>query len=362
MGKRTPLYEEHVRLGATIVPFAGWDMPVYYTTVMDEHAATRGHAGLFDTSHMGEIEVSGPDSVAYLQHLLSNDMNKLEPGKALYSVLPNECGGCVDDLTVYMFGKDTYCLVVNASTTDKDFAWLMKQADGYNVKIVNRSESTGMLALQGPAMKEIMAGADAVELPGRFRFREMEVAGVKALVSRTGYTGEDGVELYHDAKDTMHLWNALLDVGGPLGVKPVGLGARDTLRLEVCYSLYGHELSDDISPIEACISFAVAKDKPFIGSEVIHAQMRDGVARKLAAFELTERGVPRDGYPVFVGDENAGVVTSGCFSPTLKKGIGLAMLRTQHIEIGREIAVEIRGKKYAGRIVKRPFVTTGGGK
>lgn len=362
MGKRTPLYDEHVRLGATIVPFAGWDMPVYYSAVIDEHINTRAAAGMFDTSHMGEFLFTGPGVREFLQTLLTNDMAKLEPGKALYSVMTNERGGCVDDLTVYMFSEDKYWLVVNAGTADKDFAWVSARAAGKSFKLRNISAETGMIALQGPRAKDIMAKLASDPLPERFRFAEMTVGGIKAVVSRTGYTGEDGVELYLDAADTVRMWTLLLETGAPLGLKPVGLGARDTLRLEACYSLYGHELTEDISPIEAGIGFAVAKDKTFPGSDVIQKQRAEGPARKIVAFELTERGVPREGYPVFAGDAPAGSVSSGAFSPSLKKGLGLALLKTEFAKEGQEIAVEIRGKRYAGRVVKRPHVPFAGGK
>jgi aminomethyltransferase len=356
MGKRTPLYEEHIKLGANIVPFAGWDMPVSYTAVIEEHTATRNAAGLFDTSHMGEFEVTGPQSVDFLQSIVTNDVGKMTPGFALYSALPNERGGCVDDIYLYMISAERFYIVVNAANIDKDFAWISARTGGWNVKVANLSDYVGMIALQGPAAKDIMAKLTKAELPARFYFKRAEVAGIDTTVSRTGYTGEDGVELFVKSEHAAAMWRAVLDAGAPLGLKPNGLGARDTLRLEACYSLYGHELSDDISPIEACISFAVAKNKKFIGSDVILGQAENGPVRKVMAFELTQRGVPRDGYKVFAGAEEVGHVTSGCFSPTLQKGIGLAMLKLPFAKVGQEIEVEIRGKKYAGIVAKRPFI------
>lgn len=356
MNKRTPLYEEHVKLGANIVPFGGWDMPVYYTSVIDEHNATRERAGLFDTSHMGEVEVSGAESLDFLQSLMSNDIAKIKPGEAIYAAMTNERGGVVDDLWVYMLGQDNYCLVVNASTTEKDLAWIQKHAAGRDVKIVDHSERTGMVALQGPVAVKVFNKLAAAPAPARFKFAVTAMDGMRVVVSRTGYTGEDGVEIYSRAENIAKIWNMILGAGTLLKVAPVGLGARDTLRLEACYSLYGHELSEDITPIEAAISFAVAKGKKFIGCEIIHAQMESGASRKIVAFELTGRGIPRGEYPIYVGGEKAGVATSGCFSPTLKKGIGLAMVDIRHAAIGTELEIEIREKRYEGKVVKKPFV------
>ena len=356
MNKRTPLYDEHVRLGATMVPFGGWDMPVYYSTVIEEHTATRERAGLFDTSHMGEIGVSGPDSLRLLELLVSNSVSALEPGAAVYAAMCNARGGVVDDLWVYMMKPDVYCLVVNASTKDKDLAWIQQAAAGRDVAVNDLSNGTGMVALQGPAAAGIMAGLSSDPLPARFHFAKSQIAGCAVMVSRTGYTGEDGVELYTASGETATVWRALLEAGADAGLVPVGLGARDTLRLEACYSLYGHELSEDITPAEAGVSFAVARAKAFTGSDVILPQIENGPARRVAAFELTGRGIPRDGYPVTAQGAAAGVVTSGCFSPTLKKGIGLAMLQAPFLAPGTDIDVEIRGKNYPGKVVKKPFI------
>jgi len=356
MSKRTPLYDEHVALGATMIPFGGWDMPVYYTSVIEEHKATRERAGLFDTSHMGEFDITGSGSFAFLDSLLAGNLADLAPGRAVYSPMTNERGGVVDDLWVYMIGADTYRLVVNASTAPKDLEWVVRRAAGLDVKVQDASAQTGMIALQGPSAVKIMALFSDKALPQRFRFHTDTVADRQVVVSRTGYTGEDGVELYMDAADTAHLWRSLLESGQPLGLSPVGLGARDTLRLEACYSLYGHELSEDITPAEAGITFAVARGKTFPGSDVVYEQMEQGPARKIVAFELLGRGIPRDGYPVLCGGKSAGHVTSGCFSPSLKKGIGLAMLDAAAAQIGNQMEVEIREKLYPAKIVKKPFV------
>ncbi len=356
MNKRTPLYDEHVKLGATIVPFGGWDMPVYYSTVIEEHLATRGQAGLFDTSHMGEVYVKGPDSLSFLQEIMTNDIAKIAPGGAVYSAMTNEHGGVIDDLWVYMLGTDDYLVVINAGTTPKDVEWIMAKASGRNLSVDNKSDETGMIALQGPAFRQILSRLTPDEPPARFSFSNTKIAGCDVLVSRTGYTGEDGVELYASSDDIVTLWRATLEAGAEYGIKPAGLGARDTLRLEACYSLYGHELSEDITPVEAGISFAVARNKSFIGSDIVLCQIADGPRRRVVAFELLERGVPRDGYKVYSCGEEAGVSTSGCYSPTFKKGIGLAMLDVKYATPGTDIEVEIRGKRYAAKVVKKPFI------
>lgn len=363
MDKRTPLFDEHLKLCATIIPFGGWEMPVYYTSVLDEHAATREAAGIFDTCHMGEIEVSGPQSFEFTQGLVTCDIAKLKPGAAVYGVLTNERGGCVDDLWVYLIEPGKYFLCVNASTKDKDWQWLNLKAPCFNVTLKDLSAETGMIALQGPAAVKIMADVAEGDMPARFHFSTMEIAGVSCMVSRTGYTGEDGVEIYAPACEAPKLWQALLEAGKPRGLKPVGLGARDTLRLEAGYSLYGHELNENITPVEAGISFAVSRGKgAFSGSDVILKQISEGPEKRVAAFELTERGVPREHYPILAGGVNIGETTSGCYSPTLKKGIGLAMIDASRAEIGSDISVEIRGRLYAGKIVKRPFIQFRGGK
>ncbi len=355
MAKKTPLFDEHKALGATIVEFGGWDMPVQYSAVIEEHTATREHAGLFDTSHMGELFVSGGDSRAFLQSLLTNDIGGLSPGCAVYAVLTNEKGGCVDDLWVYMLDDNKYMLCVNASRTDADFEWIAARAGG-DVAVENRSGEYGMVALQGPAAIAVFDEIASAPAPRRFCFNRQDVAGVETLVSRTGYTGEDGVELYCPAAETPALWRALLEAGTPRGLKPTGLGARDTLRLEACYSLYGHEINEDTTPVEAGIGFAVAREKNFPGCEFIYRQMDEGTDRKIAAFELTSRGVPRENYGVAHCGEEVGVVTSGCFSPTLRKGIGLAMLNSNYAVPGTDVEIIIRGRAYAARIVKRPFI------
>lgn len=358
MNKRTPLYDEHVKLGAKMVPFAGWDMPVQYTAVIDEHTAVRERAGLFDTSHMGEADVRGSDAAAFLQSLISNDINRLAPGRCFYTALTNDRGGCVDDLYVYKRADNDYFLVLNASRAAEDLAWLRAHLRDFKVELTDISEATAMLALQGPNTAAIMKALGAPALPPRFGFAEMKFFGIQGTVSRTGYTGEDGVEIYLAASGAPALWRAIIDAGAA----PAGLGARDTLRLESAYSLYGHELTEDITPIEAGIGFVVARGKMFPGSDVVYRQLNQGADKCIAAFELLERGVPREGYEVHSGGRQVGRVTSGAFSPTLKKGIGLALVEAPFKKIGTEITILIRDRHYAGRVVARPFILFAGGK
>lgn len=356
MSKKTPLYNEHTALGATMVEFGGWNMPVQYTSVIEEHTATRERAGIFDTSHMGELFVTGSGSLDFLQSVLTNDISRISLGNAIYAVLTNEKGGCVDDLWVYMLEQDSYMLCVNASRIEADYDWISSRSP-VSVSVENRSGEYGMAALQGPSAIDIFNRLASAAPPERFSFNRQQVAGVETIVSRTGYTGEDGVELYCPAPDAAGLWRSLLDAGREYGLMPAGLGARDTLRLEACYSLYGHEINEETTPVEAGISFAVARDKTFTGSDVIYSQIENGPDRKVAAFELTSRGVPREGYEALIGNETIGHVTSGCFSPTLKKGIGLAMIDSSFSAPGTEIEIRIRGRAYGAVIEKRPFIS-----
>jgi aminomethyltransferase len=361
MPNRTPLYEEHVKLNGTIVDFAGWELPVQYTRLIEEHEATRERAGLFDICHMGEFDVTGSGAFEFLQHALSRDLSPLKPGRCVYSTMLNERGGCVDDLFVYMKGSDSFMLVVNAANIKKDFDWLETAARGRDVSLADRSSVTAKLDLQGPESAAIMRSLCSAELPSRFGFVSANVAGVETLVSRTGYTGEDGFELYCESGRAVELWRAIIEAGTPLGLLPCGLGARDTLRLEAAYSLYGHELSDDISPVEAGLRFAVSTAKDFIGSDVVKKQLAAGAPRQSVAFALVERGVPRDGCEVVANGSPAGRVASGTFSPTLKKGIGLALLNSPAASIGDSVSVIIRNRPYAAEIVARPFIAYRGG-
>jgi aminomethyltransferase len=357
--KRTPLFEVYKDYGAKTIDFGGWDLPVQFSSIKEEHEAVRTKAGLFDVSHMGEIEVKGTDSLKYLQKMMTNDISKLKNSGAQYTAMCYENGGTVDDLLVYKIEDDHYLLVVNASNIEKDFNWLQDHAEG-NVELKNLSEDMAQLAIQGPLAEKVLqklAGTNLSDI-GFFKFQQdVDLNGKKALVSRTGYTGEDGFEVYCDAKDAAALWNEILEAGKEEGVLPCGLGARDTLRFEANLALYGQELSSDITPLEAGIGFAVKvnKEADFIGKEVLKNQKENGVPRKLAGIEMIDRGIPRHGYPVYKGEELIGEVTTGTQSPTLKKNIGLVLIKKEHAELGTELEVEIRGKRLKAKIEATPF-------
>lgn len=359
MLKRTPLFPVYARYGAKTVEFGGWEMPVQFSSIKEEHEAVRTRAGLFDVSHMGEITVRGRGSLAFLQKLMTNDVTKLRPGRAQYTLMCDENGGTVDDLLIYYKGEDDYLLVVNAANTEKDFAWLSEHIDS-DVELENISAQTAQLALQGPAAERVLQTLTDVELSALRPFSfvdDVEVAGVKALVSRTGYTGEDGFEIYCQAEDAIALWDAILTAGAEDGVVPCGLGARDTLRFEACLPLYGQELSDTISPLEAGLGFAVKTEKetPFIGQAALKQQKEAGLPRRLVGIEMIDKGIPRHGYRVYASGEEVGFVTTGTQSPTLKKNIGLALVKAEVAAIGQEVEVEIRGKRLKATIVPTPF-------
>jgi len=360
--KKTPLNQLHRELGARMVPFGGWDMPVQYTGVIDEHLAVRSAAGLFDVSHMGEIEVRGTGALAYIQELTINDAAKLVDGQVQYSAFCYADGGVVDDVTLYRFAADRYLFCVNAANTDKDFAWMQQvlaEQQFPGVELVNRSDEFGQVALQGPKAPAILAKLTACDLDAiaYYHFAEGVVGGVQTLISRTGYTGEDGFELYCPAADVASLWQQLLAAGAADGLVPVGLGARDTLRLEKKYALYGHELSDEITPLEAGLGWITKLEKPsFIGRTVLLDQKERGVPRRLVGIRMTEAGVPRADYPVYAGDKQIGIVTSGTMSPSLKVGIALALVDSDQAAIGSRLQIGIRQKKVAAEIVKTPFV------
>ena len=357
--KRTPLFEVYKDYGAKTIDFGGWDLPVQFSSIKEEHEAVRTKAGLFDVSHMGEIEVKGTDSLKYLQKMMTNDISKLKNSGAQYTAMCYENGGTVDDLLVYKIEDDHYLLVVNASNIEKDFNWLQDHAEG-NVELKNLSEDMAQLAIQGPLAEKVLqklAGTNLSDI-GFFKFQQdVDLNGKKALVSRTGYTGEDGFEVYCDAKDAAALWNEILEAGKEEGVLPCGLGARDTLRFEANLALYGQELSPDITPLEAGIGFAVKvnKEADFIGKEVLKNQKENGVPRKLAGIEMIDRGIPRHGYPVYKGEELIGEVTTGTQSPTLKKNIGLVLIKKEHAELGTDLEVESRGKRLKAKIEATPF-------
>ncbi|MCA1031695.1 glycine cleavage system aminomethyltransferase GcvT [Bacillus timonensis] len=357
--KRTPLFETYAKYGAKTIDFGGWDLPVQFSSIKDEHEAVRTKAGLFDVSHMGEIEVKGTDSLTYLQKMMTNDVATLKDGGAQYTAMCYEDGGTVDDLLVYKKADNDYLLVVNASNIEKDFDWLQSHVFG-DVTVNNISDQVGQLALQGPLAEEVLQKLTTTDLSEIkfFKFKEeVELNGKKALVSRTGYTGEDGFEIYCKSEDTPALWDEILAAGKEDGVLPCGLGARDTLRFEANLALYGQELSKDITPIEAGIGFAVKtnKEADFFGKEVLKKQKEEGAPRKIVGIEMIDKGIPRHGYEVFVGEEQVGEVTTGTQSPTLKKNVGLALVTAENAELGKEVEVQVRKKRLKAVVVATPF-------
>lgn len=357
--KRTPLFELYKQSGGKTIDFGGWDLPVQFSSIKEEHEAVRTKAGLFDVSHMGEVDVRGSDSVAYLQKMMTNDISKLKDNEALYTAMCYEDGGTVDDLLVYRLKENHYLLVINASNIDKDVAWLLDHVEE-DVQVTNISPSIAQLAIQGPKAEEILQKLTDTNLSeiSFFHFRnDVRINKVSALVSRTGYTGEDGFELYCQADEAKVLWTDLLEAGKEEGLIPCGLGARDTLRFEAKLALYGQELSSSITPIEAGIGFAVRpqKETAFIGQEVLKDQKENGAPRKLVGIEMIERGIPRNGYPVFASDKEIGFVTTGTQSPSLKKNVGYVLIEKEFAVIGQELLVEIRGKKVKAEVVKSPF-------
>jgi aminomethyltransferase len=358
--QHTPLYEAHRKLGARLVPFAGFALPVQYTSILEEHAAVRERAGLFDVSHMGQIHLSGPGATAAVEWLVSCPVASLRPGRVRYGCLCNEAGGVVDDVTVYRLEPERWFLCVNAANVEKDYRWIVRHTPA-GVDVRNASAETALLALQGPASGAVIAGLAEAPLPRlpRFAFASAKLAGVETLVSRTGYTGSDGYELYCASRDAVALWDALLDAGRARGLAPAGLGARDTLRLEAALPLYGHELDDDTSPLEARLDrFVKLGGAAFLGGEAIAARQRAGHRKLLVGFELTERGIARAEHPITCDGAEVGVVTSGAPSPSLGKSIGLGYVRPALAEPGTRLAVMVRGRGVAARVVETPFVRT----
>ncbi len=358
-----PLYEEHIKLGAKIIDFNGWLMPVYYSNVIEEHLNVREKAGFFDVSHMGEFIIEGKDAFQLIQHVITNDLNKLEDGKAFYSSMCNENGGVVDDFFVYRFNSDKFMVVVNAVNAEKDFKWFLKHKDFFDDAIViDRTNEIVKIDLQGPKAEEILQKLTKFDLKNlkRFCFVGDDVNNFSTIISRTGYTAEDGFELYFDSVKAVEICDKLLEVGKEFGLKPIGLGARDTLRIEAGYSLYGHELNEDVNPFEAGTGFTVKFDKGgFIGNEAL-LRLKDNLKRKIVAFEMLEKGVPRQNYSVFKNNIEIGYVTSGTMSPTFKKGIGMAMVKIEEAFEENEINIKIREKLYKAKIVKRPMYAFNG--
>lgn len=361
--RETALRSRHEELGARLIPFAGWLMPVQYSGIIDEHRAVRAAAGLFDLGHMGQVRVTGSDALSFLQSVTTNDVSVLDAGDAQYSLLPNERGGVIDDIIVYRFPDEPgYFVVVNAANHAKDVAWLLGQRASRSELVVDVrdvSDDLGMVAIQGPHAERIVAALTSLDLDaiGAFEWDRGEIAGVPALIARTGYTGEDGFEFYVPQARTANLWDSLLEAGRPHGLVPVGLGARDTLRLEARMPLYGNELADDISPLEAGLGWAVKLDKgPFVGRDAIATVKDAGAARRTVGFMLLERaGAARHGYPVELDGQRIGVVTSGAHSPSLGADIGLALIDAPAAGVGKPLQIVIRGRPVQAEQVKLPF-------
>ena len=359
MAEKTPLYETHVRWGGKIVEFGGWMLPVQYAGIIAEHRAVREKAGLFDVSHMGEVRVKGPGSLAFLQKVVTNDVSRLADGQVQYTPMCYPDGGTVDDLLIYRYSADEYLLVINAANIAKDWEWLRENSVGFDAALDNESPTTAEVALQGPLAQAILAKLTDAPLDkiGYYWFLpEAVVAGAQVMISRTGYTGENGFEIYCRPEDAERLWEEIMAAGAPLGLAPAGLGCRDTLRFEACLPLYGHELSPAISPLEAGLTRFIAMDKgDFNGRAVLAAQLAGGLRRKVAGFVLTERGIARADYPVLAGGRQVGVVTTGSYAPTLDKNLGLALVEAEFAKVGQKLAVEIRGKNVAAEVIAKPF-------
>ncbi len=357
--KRTPLYRQHVKLKAKMVEFGGWEMPVQYTGIVAEHRAVRTAAGLFDVSHMGQIQVSGTGAQDFLQYLAANDIRKLDVGRCHYSFLLNERGGTIDDMMVYRTGQDVYTLVVNASNRKKDWAHIRSAGTGRSgVRLENRFDDGALLAFQGPAAAEILSvmTPDGVASLGFHEVRPFTLAGVPVMLAASGYTGENGFEIFVGSNEVESLWRALLDEGRHAGAVPAGLGARDTLRLEASLALYGHELDEDTSPLEANLGFAVAKTGAYIGSEAIREQLAGGVSKRLVMLEMIDRGIPRQGYVIHRSDGSAaGVITSGSVSPWTGEIIAMGFVDPKHARRGQELHVAIRNRRLRARVVRRPY-------
>jgi aminomethyltransferase len=350
--RRTPLYEQHEELGAKLVPFAGWEMPVLYEGIKEEHSAVRTHAGIFDVSHMGEVEVEGPGAVAFLQLVLSNDVSRVEVGGAQYSCVCNESGGVVDDVFAYRLGTDRFLIVTNAANHETDLQWFGRWSRDYDVAVRDVADRYAMLAVQGPHARAVLERTLRIDLPPRFRVAAHNVGRRPALICGTGYTGEDGVEMLIDPEVAIPVFKELRLAG----VVPCGLGARDTLRLEVCYPLHGHELTPERNPIEADLGWCCKEATGFLGSPAVGTARAEGTAERLAPFTIEGAGIPRDGNPVLGAEGvHVGVVTSGTFAPSLELGAGMAYVRSDLAEPGTEVEIDVRGRHRTARIASKPL-------
>jgi aminomethyltransferase len=351
---KTCLHDRHVALGALMSPFGGFDMPIQYSTIIDEHNAVRNNVGVFDVSHMGEVRITGKDAYKYVSHIFCNDVTGAPDGQIFYGMMCYENGGVVDDLLVYKVNEEEYFLVINASNIDKDFAWIQKNAEGYDVKCENQSEYYGEVAVQGPEAEATLIkllGLPLDEIPF-YNFKTFAIDGEDVIISRTGYTGEDGFEVYGSHDFTRKMWDMLMEAG----VTPCGLGCRDTLRFEVGLPLYGHELTADITPIEASLSMFARLEKPeFIGKEALAKQKEEGVTRRIVGIELEGKAVPRQGYPVEVNGEVVGEVTTGYNSISTGKSVAMAMVKKEYAKLGTAVEVRIRKKTFPAIVVKKRF-------
>ncbi|MCR5266134.1 MAG: glycine cleavage system aminomethyltransferase GcvT [Cyanobacteria bacterium RUI128] len=359
MTKQTFLHEKHVALGAKMVDFAGWHMPVQYSSIIEEHKTVRESVGLFDVSHMGEVIVEGEDALPYLNKLVPQEVSKLVDRKAVYCQLTNKHGGIIDDLIIYKIQDKKYLIIVNASRIDEDLNWMVRNKLGFNVNVENESHNYSLLAVQGPKAVELVKKMGVADLPPFFSIKRAELFNINLWVSRTGYTGEDGVEILVRNEFSELLWDKILKAGEEFGIKPIGLGARDTLRLEAALHLYGNDLDEETTPIEAGLSWSVPKNKTddYNGKSVIMEQVEKGTSKKLIGLKMIDRGIARHGYEVYYNNEQVGVVTSGGISPVRGDNIALAYVKTlPELTTGAQIEVKIREKLYKAEIVKRPFV------
>lgn len=359
MTKQTFLHGKHVALGARMVDFAGWHMPVQYTSIIEEHKTVRENVGLFDVSHMGEVIVEGEDALPYLNKIVPQEISKLVDRKAVYCQMTNKQGGIIDDLIIYKLQEKKYLIIVNASRIDEDLNWMVRNKLGFNVNIVNESHNYSLLAVQGPKAVALINKMGVTDLPPFFSIKRAELFNINLWISRTGYTGEDGVEILVRNEFSEILWDKILEAGKEFGIKPIGLGARDTLRLEAALHLYGNDLDEDTTPIEAGLGWSVPKNKTddYNGKSVIMNQITNGTEKKLFGLKMLDRGIARHGYEVYYNNEQVGVITSGGISPVRGDNIALAYIKNiPELGIGSQVEVKIREKLYKAEIVKRPFV------
>ena len=358
VAKKTPLYGEHIRLKAKMIEFAGWDMPLQYSSIIDEVKTVRNSVGVFDISHMGRLSVEGLQTVEFVNYVITNDFKGLNFGEAVYSPMCNEEGGIIDDLIAYKVSRKLAYLVVNAANKEKDLKWLQSKAEGFDVKIKDLSEDYSLIAVQGPKSEELLQRLTDVVLKDLryYHFVEARVRGIKGVISRTGYTGEDGFEIMVLSEAAVPLWRSILEYGEEYGIKPAGLGARDILRLEASYLLYGNDMDENTNPLEAGLSWTVKFDKSdFVGKEALVQIKEEGLKRKLVGFEVEGRSIPRHGSKILKDGEEIGLVTSGNFSPTLEKTLGLGYVKREYGKVGTELEISVRGKVLKAEIVKLPF-------